>query len=51
VAVPGKRQLDAQLGGAIKAVGIVAQKAIQTDSPVNSWVCGELPFLNLDLFV
>ena len=28
-----------------------AQKAIQTDSPVNSWVCGELPFLNLDLFV
>ena len=28
VAVPGKRQLDAQFGGAIKAVGIVAQKDV-----------------------
>src|SRR5438876_2571266 len=28
VAVPGQRQVDAQLGGAIKAVGIVAQKDV-----------------------
>src|SRR6266550_812822 len=28
VAVPGQRQVDAQLGGAIKAVGVVAQKDV-----------------------
>src|SRR4029077_12488645 len=58
VAVPGQRQVDAQLGGAIKAVGIVAQKDVDRgrhrqfftslEIPVNKvpvMISGESPLL------
>src|SRR2546425_2744981 len=58
VAVPGQRQVDAQLGSAIKAVGIVAQKDVDhvrhhqfftsLEIPVNEvpvMISGESPLL------
>ena len=46
VAVPGQRQVDAQLGGTIKAVGIVAQKDVDHVRHHQLFVPREIP-LNL----
>jgi len=43
VAMPGQRQVDAQLGGAIKAVGVVAQKDVEHVRHHQFFACLKIP--------